>query len=605
MSQERLRRFLQSRVDVLIAVLVFAATFSIFFASPVTQVTDSNYSMLLSQSLLEHRSFTLDDYAIPHLKVIPFGSYNQNGNIYQIEVVGKHFYYYFPPGTSILSVPYVALMNLFGISAANADGTYNPQGETRIEATLAALLMALLASVFYLASRFMLPRAWSLLIALGGTLGTQIWSTASRAMWTHTWDVLLLGLVLMVLLAQETKRRDLNPVLLASLLSWMYFVRPTSSIFIIALSIYILFYYRRIFLSYVLTGAAWFALFAGYSWFHFGQLQPNYYHAGRLSFAQVWIAFPGNLISPSRGLFVYVPVLIFIAYLLVKFRREVTVPRLVWLALSVIVAHMVVIAGFVPWTGGHSFGARYSTDLVPWFVLLSILGVKALLGWREKQETKINALNWHLPLAVGGLLLSLSIFVNGTGAISPATMDWNALPINIDREPGRLWDWKQPQFLAHWQDLKPPVQTPAEKFNPAQTGRTSADAPMPDSGFKATLSAFNVPAELKVGQQVMVQVKVRNISDSIWPAMGQEDSRYQVKLGNHWLDADNVMVVLNDGRALLPRDLEPGGEVELPLAITAPNLPGEYTLELDMVQEYIAWFEEGGSKTLRIKVSVK
>jgi hypothetical protein len=603
MSQAWPRRFLKSKSDALIALLVFAATFSIFSVSRVTQITDSNYSMLLSQSLLKYRSFTLDNYAIPRLKVTPFRGYNKNGNIYQLEVVDNNLYHYFPPGTAILSTPYVAFINLMGVSAANADGTYSIEGETRIQTTLAALLMALLASIFYFTSRYMLARGWSLLIALGGVLGTQIWSTASRAMWTHTWSVLLLGLVLMMLIAHETKRRVLNPILLASLLSWMYFVRPTASVSIIAISVYVWFCCRRVFLSYVLTGVAWFALFAGYSWYHFGQLQPSYYRAGRLNFAEGLTAFPGNFISPSRGMLIYVPVLLFVAYLLIKFRGEITVPRLVLLALSVIAAHMIVIAGFSPWTGGHSYGARYSTDLVPWFVLLGILGVQAMLRWREKHPTQINALNWHLPLATGGLLLSLSIFVNGVGAISPTTMAWNGLPVNIDKEPGRLWDWKHPQFLAPWQDLKPPARPSGEEFN--ATGKVETPAPMPDSGFKATLSAPDIPAQLQASQQVTVHVKVSNISDSIWPAVGQEDGRYQVRLGNHWIDANNVVVALNDGRAALPHDLEPGREIELPLQITAPDAPGEYILELDMVQEYIAWFEEAGSKTLRMKVSVR
>jgi hypothetical protein len=109
---------------------------------------------------------------------------------------------------------------------------------------------------------------------------------------------------------------------------------------------------------------------------------------------------------------------------------------------------------------------------------------------------------------------------------------------------------------------------------------------------------------LNVGRQATVRIKVRNIGDSVWPAVGQDDGRYQVRLGNHWLDANNLLVVLDDGRTALPHDLEPGREIELPLTITAPDRPGEYILEIDMVQEYIAWFEEAGSETLRINVSV-
>ena len=65
------------------------------------------------------------------------------------------------------------------------------------------------------------------------------------------------------------------------------------------------------------------------------------------------------------------------------------------------------------------------------------------------------------------------------------------------------------------------------------------------------------------------------------------------------------MVVQDDARASLLFDLTPGQEVELPLTVTAPREPGRYTLEIDMVQELVAWFGSAGSKTLRLEVVVE
>jgi hypothetical protein len=36
----------------------------------------------------------------------------------------------------------------------------------------------------------------------------------------------------------------------------------------------------------------------------------------------------------------------------------------------------------------------------------------------------------------------------------------------------------------------------------------------------------------------------------------------------------------------------------------APEAPGEYLLEFDMVSEHLAWFEDLGSKVLRRTLSV-
>src|SRR5687767_4915442 len=133
--------------------LVFVLTLLIFWFSPVQQITDSHYSMLLSESLLYHRSFRLDGYNLPRLAPAYHDHTWKNGNIPQIELVDNHLYLYRPPGSSLLSIPYVALMNVFGISAADSDGTYNPRGEMQIETSLAALLMSSLAVVFLLMSR--------------------------------------------------------------------------------------------------------------------------------------------------------------------------------------------------------------------------------------------------------------------------------------------------------------------------------------------------------------------------------------------------------------------------------------------------------------------
>ena len=46
----------------------------------------------------------------------------------------------------------------------------------------------------------------------------------------------LLGIVVWMLLRQEAKRRQWNPILLATLLAWSYFVRPTNVISIAAIT---------------------------------------------------------------------------------------------------------------------------------------------------------------------------------------------------------------------------------------------------------------------------------------------------------------------------------------------------------------------------------
>ncbi|MGZ4984899.1 MAG: hypothetical protein ACXV8A_02300, partial [Chthoniobacterales bacterium] len=321
---------------------------------------DSKYSMLFSQQLLWHGSFSLDRQAFPELKGKDPGEVLiQARNLsYQLMPVGARIYYYYPPGSSVLSMPYVTLMNAIGISAVDQNGTYNHKGEVRIEVGLAALLMAGLAVIVFHTSRLLLPCNWSLLIALTTAFGTQVWSTASRALWVQTWGIFILSLVIWLLLRAEAKQVRLRPMLLATCLSWLYFVRPTFCIPIVAITLYLFLYHRSTFLPFILTGAFWLIAFVSYSQYHFGLMLPIYYHASRLNFGYVWEGLAGNLFSPSRGLFIYVPVLVCLAYLLCRYRSNWVMPRLIVLSLSVITVHLVIVAANFPPFGGHCYGPR-------------------------------------------------------------------------------------------------------------------------------------------------------------------------------------------------------------------------------------------------------
>ena len=437
------------KTELLAGLAIFILTCSIFILSHNRQIADSKYSMLVSESLLHHGTFTLDRYGFAD-----FGKQTGVGwgGIYQLELIDGHVYYALPPGSSILSVPWVAVMNAFGISTANADGTYNLLSEKIIQASLAAILMAAFACVVFFTSRLLLPLGWSALIAFSVALGTQVLSTASRGLWSDTWGILLVGFVVYTLLAHEGGRRQLRPMVLATLLAWSYFVRPTNSLAVVAVTVYIFFFCRPLFIRYVVVGIAWLVAFIAYSWFHFGHALPSYFLASRLDFHSFWIALAGTLISASRGLLTFVPVIIFVIYLLLRYAPELPSRRLAILSLAIIVAHLIVVSGYAHWWAGHCFGPRFTTGLVPWFALLGILAIRARLAWREQHEPQRRSLRWNAEIAFGAALLLISVGINARGAMNGATAVWNQKPVNVDEHPERVWDWRHPQFLATRRD---------------------------------------------------------------------------------------------------------------------------------------------------------
>src|SRR5262245_31818981 len=113
--------------------------FAIFLYSPFRTPTDSHYSMVLSYQLLKNHTFQLDQYFKKPLDGSRYPGINKgSGMPYQVGQTDGHTYYLYPPGSSVLSVPFVALMSYAGYSPVNSDMTYNAGNELIIEGFLAS-----------------------------------------------------------------------------------------------------------------------------------------------------------------------------------------------------------------------------------------------------------------------------------------------------------------------------------------------------------------------------------------------------------------------------------------------------------------------------------
>lgn len=124
-----------------------------------------------------------------------------------------------------------------------------------------------------------------------------------------------------------------------------------------------------------------------------------------------------------------------------------------------------------------------------------------------------------------------------------------------------------------------------------------APEPLPADACRARLEVLSAPAALAADEVADLSVRLTNASAVTWPA------DRLLKLGNHWL-REGTLAVLDDGRRDLPAPLEPGDCVTLELRICAPPDAGEYEVELDVVQEFVAWWADHGQPTTRIPVTV-
>ena len=125
---------------------------------------------------------------------------------------------------------------------------------------------------------------------------------------------------------------------------------------------------------------------------------------------------------------------------------------------------------------------------------------------------------------------------------------------------------------------------------------------MPDAAYRASIElAAPAPSQVAAGSPVALTFTVRNTSDHEWsqPRFGP------LALGNHWLDErGELMVAQDDGRAPLLQIVPPGMSWPVLVTIRAPQSPGRYMAEIDLVHEGISWFEHKGSRTVRFPIAV-
>ena len=145
---------------------------------------------------------------------------------------------------------------------------------------------------------------------------------------------------------------------------------------------------------------------------------------------------------------------------------------------------------------------------------------------------------------------------------------------------------------------------PGRSQNTENKHAAEKGAALPDSAFNARLSVAGTPSILPAGQKYEIRVALKNESDVTWPGR-QTTWQFQLTVGDRWMKQNGDKVNDLDGRVPLLEDLPPGGTIELPLTITAPGEAGIYILQLDAIQEGVAWFGDRGSEVLNLKIRIE
>jgi hypothetical protein len=419
-----------------IAVLVFA----IHLASPIRTSFDSRWTIPTAASIVYRGDIDLDEYD----SIL-------RPEYYAIERRGDHSYNRYPIGASLLALPLIASLRVVGtvVPALDAERLIRTGWTEVLEVIVASSLVAVSAGLLFLIGRKEgLGAAMAVVLALTFAFGTSAWSTASRGLWQHGPSILMLSAALYgLILARE------RPALAAAVaipLGFSLVVRPTNLVSVGVLAGYVLVRHREQFLRFAALLGAIVACFLAFNSLSYGFFLTSYYLPGGQPLG-TWSGVPtliaGHLVSPNRGLLIFSPVLSFAA---VGFAIALTSERataLSWAAVLILLLHLLVISLFAQWWGGHSYGPRFWTDVLPFLAYLMIPALRAMETGRGTMRT--------LALVCFALLAGWSLFAHCRAATTWDVWDWNATPTNVDDRPVRVWDWNDLQILRGLGATKP------------------------------------------------------------------------------------------------------------------------------------------------------
>jgi hypothetical protein len=346
-------------------------------------------------------------------------------------------YYSYPLGSAFISVPVVAVANLFGLDMSIA------AHDTWLQILLAAITAVL---IFLLSSRLLklfANEAISYLVAVLFSFGTSYMSSVGTALWSFNYEIIAILLVLHIIVKAEMQRdTNLRPALLATLVFMAWLCRPSALGFAALVSAWLFWRNRNSLFVYGAVLLSWFLLFVLISESTFELFVPPYYNPffwTSYSFANS--SFTSRLLtmlfSPARGLFVFTPILVvaFGGF----FNASVRKNKYYLAAFGWFLMQVFLVATQRNWWGGWCFGPRLSTDALP---PVAIMLAITFNEWQVQGKLR-------RAFPVLAVLSCFGVFTHtAQGMYNIQSLLWNNSP-NIDDMPEYYaWNWKNSQLFA-------------------------------------------------------------------------------------------------------------------------------------------------------------
>jgi hypothetical protein len=323
----------------------------------------------------------------------------------------------------------------------------SPAAPSILAKLTASLLISTAGLLCFLTAARVTATFGAILTVIGFVLGTGLWPTASQTLWQHESAVTAVMAAVWLATgptASQTRRAFAVSVLLAIAGASRAQLAPEIACLMLVML------WRghgrtRMAATLPLAVGTAIMLAVNYAWFGttlgtlrmLEQSHPQI-HGVTSSIDNVTVGGAGLLISPSRGLLVFSPIVV-IALMGLWRRDERSSPAFTagWCAVAALIQFLFY-ALYSVWWGGHTYGPRYCLDFLPLLVPLAAHGVARLQAMPR----------WTHALAVAALCWSVT--VGATGAFVYPNDMWNIDPLDVDRRHERLWDWRDSQIARCW-----------------------------------------------------------------------------------------------------------------------------------------------------------
>lgn len=540
--------------------MLFSILMIFYMANGTTKGSgDTLPARYLPLSILREGNFDLNEFPFLYEEETPY---------YISHIKGRYVSNY-PVAPAIAALPF------YLPSALGRVGPRSPLLED-LEKFAAASLVALSAVILYLLLRRLTSPRLTLFVAAAYALGTSSLSVSSQGLWQHGPSQLALTTALYCLV-----RGRMAPLWVGVAgfpLAFAVICRPTDLLLALALGAYVVLYHRRQLPGFVLSGLPPGLFQLWYNTVYFGDaFRTQFSPLNQVLWSTpLWEGLPGILISPSRGLFIYSPILLFSFFGMALAWRRSGDPLLRALSMGILPT-LLLYSKWFGWWGGGTYGPRLLADLTPALAVCLV----PLQGLFEGSQR----VRWaFLGLA------AWSIAAHSIGAFWDDGR-WNASP-NIDISPHRLWSVTDSPLLEYGRD------TFGRAWIAVGNLPTSRRAP---ELLSATYRLDPASLEMVMGS-VRLAMTATNTGQSVWLSTAKK-AKGVVRLGWRWIK-DGGKVPQLSGQLPLRHDVFPGSSYTFQISIPPPPEPGQYVLELGMLSEHIMSFSDRGVAPITIPVVV-